>query len=340
MKEFFLKNAKHDNLPYIIAEMNSSHNGNIDKAKEMILTAKSVGCSAVKFQSWTSDSLYSKNYYNDNPIAKRMVDRFSLSPEALLELAVFSRENNIDFSSTPYCRDEVDFLVDECQADFIKIASMDLNNLKYLSYVGNKQLPVILSTGMGSEEEIDRAVNVILETGNTRLCLLHCVSVYPVDIKDAGLKQVSRLKDKYPDLWIGYSDHTLGNSAAIAATALGAAVIEKHFTLDKSKIGWDNQMATEPEQFKDLVRECKSIANAIGLNEKNISEDEQKQKLLMRRSIVAARNIQAGCVLTDVDLDAKRPGTGIPVDKWEDVVGKVLTRNVQKDEMIFVDDLV
>ena len=320
--------------PYIVAELNSSHNGKADTAKEMIDAAKACGCDAVKFQSWSAESLYCQDYYDQNPISKRMVSRFSLKPEELMELARYSKSIGIDFSSTPYSNEEVDFLVDQCQAPFVKVASMDINNLPYLRYIAKKGVPVILSTGMAEIGEIEAAVQDIENAGNRNVCILHCVSVYPVEPQDVNLRNMAMLKETFPDYAVGYSDHTVGSQTACAAVALGAAVIEKHFTLDNKKIGWDNQMATEPEGMKELVKNCHMVHNALGSYERVVSSDELDQRKKMRRSLVAAVDMEKGHVIAEEDFTAKRPGDGIPIDQYERIIGKVLTKDVRKDQKI------
>lgn len=320
--------------PYIVAELNSSHNGKMDTAKEMITAAKACGCDAVKFQSWSAESLYCRDYYDRNPISKRMVSRFSLKPEELLTLAQYSKSVGIDFSSTPYSNEEVDFLVDQCQAPFVKIASMDINNLPYLRYVAKKSVPIVLSTGMASIEEIDRAVKEIESADNQDICILHCVSIYPVEPHNVNLRNMVMLRDKFPDYAVGYSDHTLGCQTACAAVALGAAVIEKHFTLDNKKIGWDNQMATDSDGMDELVKNCHMVHSALGSYERVVSSDELEQREKMRRSLVAAVDMGKGHVIAEEDFTAKRPGDGIPVDQYKRIIGKILTKNVQKDQKI------
>lgn len=329
------KNISNYGRPYIVAELNSSHNGKVEIAKEMVKAAKACGCDAVKFQSWSAESLYCQDYYEQNPIAKRMVGRFSLSPEKLLELASYCKESGIDFSSTPYSRAEVDFLVDKLDAPFVKIASMDINNLPYLNYVARKKVPIVLSTGMASIDEIAAAVRKIESTGNGRICILHCVSLYPVDAQSVNLNNIVMLRELFPKYAVGYSDHTLGSEVACAATALGAAMIEKHFTLDNKRIGWDNQMATEPGDMKALVERCHRVYESLGQRERCLSSEELAQRGKMRRSLVAASDLPAGHVLKEEDLDAKRPGDGIPVDAYRRVIGKGLSRAVKKDQMIF-----
>ena len=324
--------------PYFVAEVNSSHNGNVEVAKQMITAAAEAGCDCVKFQSWSAESLYSQSYYKDNPIAKRIVAKFSLTAEQLKDMAAYAREKGIDFSSTPYSCEEVDYLIDECQAPFVKIASMDLNNLKYLRYIAQKNVPIVLSTGMSTMEEIKRAVKTIEEEGNKQICLLHCISIYPPETETIHLNNIIGLREVFPDNPIGFSDHSHGIEMTVAATALGAALIEKHLTLDSKKIGMDNQMATEPEEMAQMVRCCLNTQMALGNKERVVREAELAQMEKMRRSIILTKDLQAGHVLTIEDLDAKRPGTGIPADELDSLVGKKLVKDVQADILLKRED--
>lgn len=325
--------------PYIVAELNSSHSGSVDVAKQMIDAAAAAGCDAVKFQSWSADSLYASDYYRQNPVSGRMVSKFALSQDQLYVLAEYCGKTGIAFSSTPYCRAEVDFLADAAGAAFIKVASMDLNNPAFLKYIAGKGMPVVLSTGMGSPEEIDTAVKAIESEGNTNLCILHCVSVYPARADMVNLNNLRMLQDKYPDYVVGYSDHTTGCGTACAAVTLGAAMIEKHFTLDNKKIGWDNQMATEPEDMKLLVEACLDAWRAPGSYVRIVSEEEKQQRLKMRRSIVAARDLKKGQCIQPWDLDAKRPGTGIPPERIYTLTGRKAARDIGADQLISEEDV-
>ncbi len=320
--------------PYIVAEMNSSHNGKLEIAKEMIKVAKDCGCDAVKFQSWSADSLYCLDYYEENPIARRMVDRFSLPEESLREVSSYCQEIGIDFSSTPYSCAEVDFLVEECHAPFVKVASMDINNIPYLRYIALKKVPIVLSTGMADIEEIEKAVSVICDTGMEDICILHCVSLYPVDLDNVNLNNLNMLRDRFPFCSVGYSDHTIGMEAAGAAVAMGAALIEKHFTLNNKKTGWDNQMATEPEAMKELVNHCQNVYRAMGLYERVVNPFELQQREKMRRSLVAARDLSAGTQLTEGDLISKRPGTGISVSEYDKMIGTYIVNDIKKDRLL------
>lgn len=341
MRTILLNNGKTigDNCaPYIIAEMNSSHNGNLETAKRMIDAAKECGCDCVKFQSWSAESLYSDQYYAENPISKRIVKKFSLNKEQLKELVEYCRKVEIDFSSTPYCNAEVDFLVDEAKVPFIKIASMEINNIPFLKYIANKRHPMILSTGMATEKEIIDAVKAIESTGNKQLCILHCVSVYPAQAEIINLNNIKFLRDTFTSYPIGYSDHTIGYEVAAASIALGASVVEKHFTLDNTKMGMDNNMATEPAQMGELVRACHNISIAMGSYNRILYDHEIEMRSKMRRSLVTTRDLKAGEIIRLEDIEAKRPGDGIsPVD-IDCVVSKALKKDVAKGYQLKLED--
>lgn len=324
--------------PYIIAEVNSSHGGDLNEAREMIKIAKEVGANCVKFQSFSVESLYSKSYYEKNKIQKRIVEKFSLNAKSLLEMAHYAREIGIDFSSTPYAENEVDSLCD-MQVPFIKIASMEINNLPFLRYIARKQKPMILSTGMAELSEIQRAVSAIESAGNSKIIILHCNSTYPTKIENINLNNIFKLREIFTQYPIGFSDHTLDDSAAIVATALGAAVIEKHFTLDKSKVGMDNNMAMQPLEFESMVRKCKDAFRALGSKERILSKEELAQRVKMRRSVVAKIDLKKGTRLNLEMLSAKRPGEGIPPCDMESLVGKVLKVDKGADCVIMPDEV-
>ena len=325
--------------PYIVAELNTSHMGKIDNAKEMISNAKEAGCDCVKFQSWSAETLYSKSYYEQNPIAKRFFNKLSFSEEALMELVNYCKSIEIGFASTPYSRREVDFLVNKCEVPYIKIASMDLTNLPFLEYIAKSGTPIVLSTGMGEMDEIVKAVKTIHKAGNQNVCLLHCTSIYPPEVSTIRLKNILGLREHFPDCAIGYSDHSIGIEIASAAVALGACMIEKHFTLDNSKIGIDNQMATEPGEMAKLVKNCHNVQHALGSEERIVFRAEIEQRQNMRRSIVATRDLFTGDMVKPEDLDVKRPGTGLPPEKMDHLVGKILKRDVVGDTLITEADI-
>lgn len=322
------------NPPYVIAELNSSHNGNVENAMRMIDAAISCGCDCVKFQSWSAESLYSEEYYKDNPISKRIVAKLSLNESQMKMLAGYCKEKGIDFSSTPYSMAEVDFLVNETEAPFIKIASMEINNLPFLRYIAQTGMPMVLSTGMASLEEIRSAVSVIESTGNRKLCILHCVSIYPAAAETINLNNIKMLQQEFPEYPIGYSDHTIGNEVASASVALGAVVIEKHFTLDNKKMGMDNNMATEPHEMTKLVECCQNAYYSLGETRRIVSAEEIEQRKKMRRSLITTRCISKGEVITAADIGAKRPGTGISPMEIDSVIGKKAVIDIPKEHAI------
>ncbi len=325
--------------PYIVAEVNSSHKGNMETAKQMIRVAAEIGCDCVKFQSWSAKSLYSKSYYNRNPISQKIVKKMSLIPEQLKELADYSVKQGIAFSSTPYSEEEVDFLIQECDVPYVKVASMEMNNLRFLRYIGSRKIPVVLSTGMSSIDEVKRAVNILENAGVSQLVILHCVSIYPTVLTTVNLNNIVGLRENFPAYPIGFSDHTEGDEASIAAIALGSGMIEKHLTLDRSKVGMDNGMATEPEDFKKLIKKCRDVQLAMGVKERIVTAEELEQRQNMRRSIIAAVDIQKGHRITEDDLYAKRPGTGISPDQMDKLIGKTAIKDIEADTLITIDDI-
>lgn len=325
--------------PYFVAEVNSSHNGDVAVAKRMIDAAAEAGCQCVKFQSWSAESLYAAEYYKANPISKRFFVKFSLSEDQLMDMAKYCRSKGVQYCSTPYSKKEVDFLLDECEAPFVKIASMETNNHPYLRYIAKKGAPIVFSTGMSTIEEVKKAVEVIEDAGNSQICLLHCISIYPPEMNTIHLNNILGLRELFPNYPIGFSDHSIGCQIANAATALGAALIEKHLTLDHKKIGMDNQMAMEPEDLKNLVNGCNDVYEAMGSKERVVLQAEVEQKAKMRRSVIAARDLKAGQVLTADDLDAKRPGTGISPDRIDSMIGMTVTRDITADELLKESDI-
>lgn len=325
--------------PYIVAELNTSHFGNLETARLMIDKVNEAGCDCVKFQSWTAETLYSQNYLKENPIAKRFIKKFSLSPLELEEVLNYCKSSNIGFSSTPYSRDEVDFLLKKCDVPFLKVASMDLNNLQYLKYMAETGSAIVLSTGMGDMDEIYRAVNTIVKAGNKNICILHCVSIYPTETSKIRLNNILGLRKEFPDYPIGFSDHSLGIEMPIAAAALGACMFEKHFTLDKEKIGMDNQMAINSEELTSLVGNVHNVHLALGGYERIVYPEELDQRKNMRRSIVFSRSLDKGTELTLEDLDVKRPGTGYLPEKITDLVGAILTRDVEENTLVKSSDI-
>lgn len=334
--------------PYIIAEIGSNHNGDLELAKKMIDTAVNCGADAVKFQSWTPKTLiakeeYDKNTkYTDSPkkhfgSLRDMCEKYYLRPEQHFELKTYCNSLGVDFSSSPFSRDEVD-LLEEIDVPFHKVASMDLNNLDFLEYIASKNKPVLLSTGMGSLSEIETAIKAIESVGNRKIVLLHCISIYPPKYEDINLKNISMLQQTfgYP---VGFSDHSIGTSIPLASVVLGSCVIEKHFTIDKDLPGWDHLISADPEELKTIVEESKNIHTALGGYRRIVSVEEEEKKLKFRRSVVYVKRLSKGHVLTKDDLTTKRPGTGIPPTELNILVGKTLNKDVIEDDLVNWSDL-
>jgi N-acetylneuraminate synthase len=330
--------------PYIIAEIGSNHNGDMELAKEHILSAKSCGCDCVKFQSWTNESLISKiefekdkNYNSGSADSlKQQVEQYYLRREQHFELKEFCVENNIEFISTPFSESEADML-EELNVPFYKIASMDINNVDLLRHVAKKNKPVLLSTGMASIEEIERAVSVI-EEHNNQIVILHCIAVYPPKLEDINLNNIKMLQNlfEYP---IGFSDHSIGTTIPLASAVLGSCVIEKHFTLDKNLPGWDHAVSANPEEMKFIVEESSKIQTLLGSYRRIVSDDEQDKKLRFRRSVVTVKELKAGHEISREDFTYKRPGTGIKPDEVKYILGRKLNRDITNDELINWEDL-
>lgn len=322
--------------PYIIAEVNSSHFGDIDTALLMIKTLKDIGANCVKFQSFSAESLYSKSYYLKNPIQKRIIDKFSIKKDDFIKLREYAKELDIDFSSTPYSKEEVDFLL-SLQVPFIKIASQEIDNLDFLEYIAKSGANIIISSGMANIEEIQTALNTILKY-NKNVILLHCTSIYPTPNNLANLNNIIMLKEKF-SINIGYSDHTQGYKAASLAVALGACVIEKHFSLDNTKMGMDNNMATNKDDFREMILEIQDTIKILGAKERILSNEELAYKQKMQRNIIANRNLNKGDVITKDDLDFKRAGEGLSVKDKDKLIGKKLKNDIQQDCIITYEDL-
>ncbi len=335
--------------PYVIAEIGANHNGDMALAVELMQAAKEAGANCVKFQSWTKDTIFSKTKYEDNYFLKddyrdrsdftleQIVEKFSISQRELLELKSVADDLCIDFACTPFSFEEAQFLVEDLALPFIKIASMDVNNYPFLGFVARLGKPIILSTGLSSLAEIDRAVTVIEDAGNKALAILHCVAEYPPKDADTNLLNLKTLQRCYPDYRIGFSDHSIGVCLPLASIAIGATIIEKHFTLDKEMFGWDHKVSATPEELKQICKDGKRIFKALG-SERIISPESAERKTEFRRSIVTKRSIKKGQVFTHDDLTFKRPGTGIKPEFIDFVVGRLATKDIGEDELLDFND--
>lgn len=350
MKEILLgsKTVRNFSTPYIIAEIGANHNGDMSLARQMIQSAAACGVDGVKFQSWTPTSLVSEEEYARNQSysdsqkkhfgsLKEMVERYFLRPEQHHELRAYCQDVGVDFLSTPFSEGEAD-LLDECKVPFFKIASMDINNWQLLTYVAKLSRPVVLSTGMARLGEIDRALELMVQSGASDIALLHCISIYPPADADIHLRNITMLQQTF-GLPVGFSDHSMGFSVPLASVALGACIIEKHFTTDKSLPGWDHEISADPSEMAILCAEAPRISAALGQYHRTVSAAEEQKKKQFRRSIVVCTDVPAGHVLKERDLTSKRPGAGLSPDLIPVLAGRELRRPLQADSLISWEDI-
>jgi N,N'-diacetyllegionaminate synthase len=328
--------------PYVIAEIGANHNGDMGLCKELIFAAKEAGADAVKFQSWSETSLIAESEYRRNEVyndphkhfgsLRDMVRAYQLTPEQHHEAASFCDDAGIDFLSSAFCKEEVDLLV-SLEVPAIKIASMDLAHPELLRAVAATGIPPILSTGMGTMAEIAAAVDTLRAAGAEELAVLHCVSIYPVQPELLNVRNVPAIAAAF-ECPVGFSDHSAGFGAAVAAVALGACIIEKHFTLDRTMQGWDHDVSVEPHELAVLCTELRTAHDALGRTSRVVSQAELKKRESFRRSVVLRGALPAGHVLQAADLDYKRPGTGIPPTDAPHLVGRTLTVDLPHDHLV------
>lgn len=337
--------------PYIIAELGSNHNGDMKLAKKLIVEAKEAGADCVKFQSWSKETIFARKKYEDNYFIaddyrdrtdytlEEIVDAYSISEEELLEMKKFADELGIDCTSTPFSKKEADFLVDKLESPFIKVASMDLNNYPFLEYLAKKGKPIVISTGLSELYEIDKAVKTIENAGNNQIVILHCVSTYPPVDSDVHLNNIKTLMAAYPEYPIGFSDHTLGTAIPLASVALGACLIEKHFTLDKNMEGWDHKVSATKDEMQDIVENSKRISEAMGSFRITVTESDEKKREF-RRSIVLTREMKKGEIISYEDIDYKRPGGAFDPDMTAFIVGRTINKDLKYDHILTKEDII
>jgi len=330
---------------YIIAEVGVNHNGSLKRAKEMIDVAASAGVDAVKFQTFLAESLVTRTAakadYQQQPTDTTesqfgMLKKLELSLSDFEELKAHCDEQGVDFLSTPFDLVTIDMLVD-LGVDKWKLPSGELTNLLYMRKIGALRQEVILSTGMSDMDEVSAAVSVLESSGVLReqLTLLHCNTEYPTPMHDVNLRAMQTLESAFPGLkGIGYSDHTLGIEVPIAAVAMGAIVIEKHFTLDQTLPGPDHRASLEPDDLEAMVHAIRNIEAALGDGAKEPTDSESKNRQIARKSIVAAKGIAAGAEFTEENLTVKRPGTGMSPMLWDQLIGTKAPRAYSEDEVI------
>ncbi len=325
----------------IIAEAGVNHNGSYDLALKMIDEAKAAGVDYVKFQTFVPEKLvsrfaekaeYQKETTDSTESQLSMLKKLSLTQDDFIKLKEYCDSLKIGFISTPFDLESLDFL-ESLDMDFWKVPSGEITNLPYLERIAKTGRKVIMSTGMCDIDEINAAVNVLEKNGTKDIVLLHCNTQYPTPYDDVNLLAMNSIKEKTGKT-IGYSDHTVGIEVPIAAVALGATVIEKHFTLDKTMEGPDHRASLNPKELKAMVSAIRNIEKSVGNGIKEASESEKENKSVARKSIVASRDIAEGEELTEDNITVKRPGNGINPMRWYEVIGTKAIKSYKEDELI------
>lgn len=329
------------NKVFIIAEAGVNHNGSMEVARQLIDVAALAGADAVKFQTFKAENLvchnaskakYQMETTDQNESQFDMLKKLELSVDMHTQLIKYCKKKNIMFLSTSFDIESLHYL-EQCGLELIKIPSGEITNFPYLREVGKTKKRVILSSGMSTLEEVREAVKVLKDNGSKEVTVLHCNTEYPTPYADVNLNAMLTIQ-KELRVPVGYSDHTQGIEVAIAATALGARVVEKHFTLDKNMQGPDHKASLEPEELKAMVRAIRNIEFALGNGKKEPSESEKKNISIVRKSIVAKRCIKANEVFTEENLTTKRPGTGLSPMQWDSIINERAKRDFNVDELI------
>ncbi|MBN1762916.1 MAG: N-acetylneuraminate synthase [Methanomicrobia archaeon] len=330
-----------ENRTFIIAEAGVNHNGSLQLAKKLVDAAKDAGADAVKFQTFRADNLvtqsakkaeYQEKNASEGESQYEMLKKLELTKDEFSTLFDYTKNKGMIFLSSPFDKASVD-LLDSLGVNAFKIASGEITNIPLLCYVATKGKPIILSTGMSMLDEVEAAVNILRNVGAHEIVLLHCVSNYPALIAETNLRAITTLKQAFK-VPVGFSDHTIGITATVAAIALGACVIEKHFTLDRSLPGPDHQASLEPEEMMELVKTIRAVEQALGNGIKKPTPSEEVMKKVARRSIVAGEDISAGTIITASMLDLKRPGTGLEPQQLNNVIGRKANKAIKRNELI------
>ncbi|MCF7804221.1 MAG: N-acetylneuraminate synthase [Candidatus Marinimicrobia bacterium] len=336
---------------FIIAEAGVNHNGNINIAKRLIDAAVQAGSDAVKFQAFIADKLVSKgakkadyqikNMSKSEEAQYEMLKKLEFSNKDFRELKDYCDSNDIEFMTTPFDEDSADSVVDLLKR--IKIPSGEITNLPFVKYLAQKGKPLILSTGMSTLGEVEKAVNILAENQNIdegdipTLTVLHCTTNYPCPYEEVNLNAMLTLKNAF-NLPVGYSDHTLGIEVPIAAAAMGATVVEKHFTLDRSMEGPDHKASLEPDELKRMVQSIRNIEIAIGDGRKRPNQSELKIMNDVRKSIIAKEEISSGTKITSNMIEIKRPGNGLPPDDMEKIIGLRIYKDKKAEDVLTWED--
>ncbi len=328
---------------FIIAEAGVNHNGSIELARKMVDTASKAGADAIKFQTFKAEKLvtryaekadYQRDASDENELQISMLKKLELNIEDHRKLISYCNEKKIIFMSTPFDIESIQLLI-ELGLKIFKIPSGEITNLPYLRCIGRLNKKIIISTGMSNMNEIKNALRVLIDSGTNKenITVLHANTQYPTPMKDVNLNAMINIGNTL-NLKYGYSDHTLGIEVDIAAVAMGASCIEKHFTLDKNMEGPDHKASLEPEELKEMITAIRNIEDALGTSEKKLSNSEKSNITLIRKSIVASKKISKGEKFTKDNLDIKRPGNGISPMKWDEIIGTYATKDYSKDELI------
>jgi N,N'-diacetyllegionaminate synthase len=331
------------NKTIIIAEAGVNHNGDIEIAKKLINEAAKAGADMVKFQTFITEEViskdapkaeYQKNTTGNTESQFEMVKKLELSEAAHYELQAHCMANNIQFLSTPFDLPSID-LLQRMKLEMVKIPSGEINNVPYLRHIAGKFKHYFLSTGMSDMKEIEFAVKLLSKNGVTinQITILHCNTEYPTQMQDVNLKAMKTIARHFKTN-VGYSDHTIGWEVAVAAVALGASVVEKHFTLDKTMAGPDHKASLEPNELKTLVEKIRSIEMALGSSEKLISDSATQNALVAKKSIVAKSKIKKDEIFSEQNITVMRPGTGLSAMRWDSVIGKPAIKDFEKGDMI------
>jgi len=328
---------------FIIAEAGINHNGSIELAFKLVDAAIEAGVDAVKFQTFKAENLVSKNTQkasyqkkttNSSESQLEMLKKLELSFDSFRKLSKYCQNKNIIFLSSPFDHSSIN-LLNELNLKYFKIPSGEITNLTYLRHIGSLAKHVILSTGMSTLKEVGDALAILIDSGTKKenITVLHANTMYPTPMEDVNLKAMQTIQKEF-DVSVGYSDHTLGIEVDIAAVAMGASMIEKHFTLDKTMKGPDHIASLEPRELKAMVTAIRNIEKAVGKNIKTVSPSERDNKNIVRKSITAKCSIKKGEILTEDNLIIKRPGTGISPMKWDKIIGTFAKNDYQEDELI------
>jgi N,N'-diacetyllegionaminate synthase len=329
---------------FIIAEAGVNHNGSFEMALRMIDEACAAGADAVKFQTFKAERFiaadapkagYQREATGPDESQLDMVRRLELDEAAHSRLLYYCRDKGIQFLSSPFDLESID-LLDRLGLGLFKIPSGEITNLPYLRKIGALKKRLILSTGMADLSEIEDALNALRDAGTPleTITVLHCHTEYPTSYQEVNLRAMLTIRSAFPGISVGYSDHTLGIEVPIAAVALGATVIEKHFTLDRNLPGPDHRASLEPRELAAMITAVRNIERALGTGIKAPSSSERKNLAVARKSIVAAGPIKKGEAFTEKNITVKRPGTGITPMRWDEIIGRKATKPYQKDEPI------